>query len=186
MRPPHQHNVDATLGPGNPDELEQAVHMVYSELQQLAQRQLVRERQGHTLQPTALVHEAYARLANNPALNWQNQAHFLALAAGVMRQVLVDHARGRNAEKRGGDLQKVTLVEEATPADQAGIDVLDLHEAIEKLSTLEPDLARMVEMRFFGGLTLEDVMQVLGQSRRMVDKNWAFARAWLAGELGTG
>ena len=176
---------DATVGPGSPTRLDDAVQIVYQELQRLARRQLSRERVGHTLQATALVHEAYGRLAKNPALAWENESHFLGLAAGVMRQVLVDHARRRNAEKRGGDQQRVTLMESGLPDGEAGVDVLDLHRAIEKLSDLDAQMARMVELRFFGGLNLQETMQVLGQPRRKVDKDWAFARIWLARELGT-
>lgn len=179
-------NRDATLGPGSPTSLDDAVPVVYQELQRLARRQLSRERAQHTLQATALVHEAYGRLAKNPGLAWDNENHFLGLAAGVMRQVLVDHARRRTAEKRGGDQQPVTLIESAVPDGEAGVDVLDLHRAIEKLNGLDPQMARMVELRFFGGLNLAETMEVLGQSRRQVDKDWAFARVWLARELDTG
>lgn len=173
-----------TIGPGSPAALAAAAELVYAELQRLAQRQMFGERQGHTLQPTALVHEAYARLADNPELAWQNQAHFIGLAAGVMRQVLVDHARRRNAEKRGGDQQRVTLLEDLLPGDEATFDLLDLHEAIDKLAGLHPEMARLVELRFFGGLGLDELMDVLGQPRRTVDRNWKFARLWLARELG--
>lgn len=158
--------------------------MVYAELHRLAKRQMFGERQGHTLEPTALVHEAYARLADNPELVWQNQAHFIGLAAGIMRQVLVDHARRRNAEKRGGDQQRVTLLEDLLPGDEATFDLLDLHEALDRLAALHPDMARLVELRFFGGLNLEGLMEVLGQPRRTVDRHWKFARLWLARELG--
>lgn len=175
--------VDATVGAGSPTRLDDAVQVVYQELQRLARRQLGPERREHTLQATALVHEAYDRLAKNPALAWQNQNHFLGLAAGVMRQVLVDHARRRNAEKRGGDQHRVTLVESGLGDSETDVDVLDLHEAIEKLNDLDPQMARMVELRFFGGLNLQETMEVLGQSRRKVDKDWAFARLWLAREL---
>ena len=179
-------NPGATMGPGSPTRLDDAVQMVYQELQRLARRQLNRERAHHTLQATALVHEAYGRLAKNPALAWDNQNHFLGLAAGVMRQVLVDHARRRNADKRGGDQQRVTLIESGVPEGEVGVDVLDLHRAIEKLNELDAQMARMVELRFFGGLNLEETMEVLGQSRRKIDKDWAFAKLWLARELDTG
>lgn len=182
VRPPQQD--PPTIGAGSPEALDQAAEMVYSELQRLAQRQMFNEGHGHTLQPTALVHEAYARLAENTHLNWQNQAHFIGLAAGIMRQVLVDHARKRNAEKRGGDQQRVTLEEELLPGDGATFDLLDLHAAIDKLEALHPAMARLVELRFFGGLNLEELMALLEQSRRTVDRNWKFARVWLARELG--
>lgn len=171
------------MGPGSPTRVDDAVQIVYTELRRLARRQLRRERSQHTLQATALVHEAYGRLANNPALVWDNESHFLGLAAGVMRQVLVDYARRRNAAKRGGDQQRVTLIESSVPDNAAGVDVLDLHFAIEKLNELDPQMARMVELRFFGGLSLKETMEVLGLPRRKIDKDWAFARVWLAREL---
>lgn len=174
-----------TMGPGSPTRVDDAVQIVYMELHRLARRHLSRERAQHTSQATALVHEAYGRLAKNPALVWENEGHFLGFAAGVMRQVLVDYARRRNAENRGGDQQRVPLIEGNLPAGGTGVDVLNLHCAIEKLSDLDPQMARMVELRFFGGLSLQEAMDVLGQSRRKVDKDWAFARARLARELDT-
>lgn len=177
-------HTSATIGPGSPEDVVRATELVYSELKRLARAHMAKERKGHTLQPTALVNEAYERLADNMAIAWQNQAHFTALAAGVMRQILVDHARKKNAEKRGGDQQQVTLVEELLPLDESTFELLDLHEAIDKLAELHPDMAKQVELRFFGGLSLEDLMSVLDQPRRTVDRNWKFARLWLARELG--
>jgi RNA polymerase sigma factor (TIGR02999 family) len=177
-------NQEATIGPGTPADVVRATELVYAELKRLARQQMARERKGHTLQPTALVNEAFERLADNMALTWQNQAHFVALAAGIMRQVLVDHARKKNADKRGGDQQQVTLVEELLPMDESTFDLLDLHEAIDKLAELHPEMAKLVELRFFGGLNLEDLMSVLEQPRRTIDRNWKFARLWLARELG--
>ena len=181
--PPHP---PPTIGPGAQDGLGDAAARIYAELTRLARRQMSGERQGHTLQPTALVHEAFARLAGNTDLNWQNQAHFIGLAAGVMRQVLVDHARKRNAEKRGGDQQRVTLTEGLDPGSEETFDILELNDALEKLGALHPDMARLVELRFFGGLNHQDLMDALGQPRRTVDRNWQFARVWLARELGRG
>lgn len=173
-----------TIGPGAQEDFGDAAAQIYAELQRLARRQMSGERQGHTLQPTALVHEAFARLASNTNLSWQNEAHFVGLAAGVMRQVLVDHARRRSADKRGGDQQRVTLTEGLEPGEPATFDVLELNDALEKLSALHPDMARLVELRFFGGLNHHDLMEALGQPRRTVDRNWQFARVWLARELG--
>lgn len=173
-----------TIGPGAQQGVGDASAQIYAELQRLARRQMSGERQGHTLQPTALVHEAYARLADNTNLSWQNQAHFIGLAAGVMRQVLVDHARRRSADKRGGDQQRVTLTEGLEPGDPETFDVLELNDALEKLAALHPDMARLVELRFFGGLNHQGLMDALGQPRRTVDRNWQFARVWLARELG--
>ena len=175
-----------TIGPGGSDAVGDASARIYAELRRLARRQMSAERQGHTLQPTALVHEAFARLADNPNLNWRNQAHFVGLAAGVMRQVLVDHARRRGAGKRGGDQQRVTFTDGLEPGQEETFDVLELNAAIDKLARLHPDMARLVELRFFGGLNHEALMEALGQPRRTVDRNWQFARVWLARELDRG
>ena len=159
--------------------------LVHGELRRIAGAHMRRERGDHTLQPTALVNEAFVRLAKQDGQGWQGRAHFLAVAAQAMRQVLVDHARKRNAEKRGGDQQRVTLEDELLPGDGATFDLLDLHDALAKLEELHPAMARLVELRFFGGLNLEELMELLEQSRRTVDRNWKFARVWLARELGS-
>jgi RNA polymerase sigma factor (TIGR02999 family) len=173
-----------SLRAGDEAGLDHILQVVYSELQRIARNQMSKEKAGHTLQPTALVHEAYLRLVDDAAVGWQNRAHFFAVAARAMRQILVDHARRRDADKRGGDLQRVSLQDDLTPElPQAEFEFLDLHEAIEKLSALDAGLGRMVELRFFGGLTLDETAEVLGLSRRKVAKDWAFARVWLAQEL---
>lgn len=174
----------ATLGPGDAAKLEHAMQQMYAELRRIAQGQMSGEAAAHTLQPTALVNEAYGRLARNEGFQWQNQAHFLGIAAGVMRQVLVDYARKRNAAKRGSGVTAVTLHEDQLAHESNPIDVLALDAALVKLEALNSDLARLVELRFFGGLNHEALMETLGQSRRTLDKNWAFARAWLSRELG--
>lgn len=158
--------------------------MVYDELRRLADALLRRERPGHSLQPTLLVHDAWLRLANVRDLDWQDRSHFFAIAARAMRQLLVDHARRRLAQRRGGgEWTRVSLSE----ADAAGVpdevEVLALHDALEKLAVHDPRGARVVEMRVFAGLRVEEVAQVLGVSPRTVDGDWAMARLWLKREL---
>jgi RNA polymerase sigma factor (TIGR02999 family) len=167
----------------DPAQAEELLSIVYDELRQLARRQLQGERAGHTLQPTALVHEAYLRLVDARDLRWESRGHFFGTAARVMRQVLVDHARRRNAGKRGGALQRVTLETSIADEDAVAADVLDLHEALERLTANDAELARLVELRFFAGLTLDETAEALGVSRRKVAKDWSVARLWLQREL---
>jgi len=159
------------------------VAIVYDELRSIAQRQLRNERPGHTLQPTALVNEAYLRLFDPTANGWESRAHFFGVAARAMRQVLVDHARKRDAAKRGGELQRVTLVTDIAEAGKSETDLLDLHLALEKLAQNDAALARLVELRFFTGLTLDEAADTLGVSRRKAANDWAAARLWLLREL---
>jgi RNA polymerase sigma factor (TIGR02999 family) len=168
----------------DPAQAEELLAIVYDELRQLARRQLQGERPGHTLQPTALVHEAYLRLVDARDLRWESRAHFFGTAARAMRHVLVDHARRRNAEKRGGAMERVTLDTSIPGEDAMAADVLDLHEALERLTSNDCELARLVELRFFAGLTLDETAEALGVSRRKVAKDWSVARLWLQRELG--
>jgi len=156
--------------------------LVYAELRRLAAAFLRRERAGHTLQPTALVHEAWAKLARLSASHWQSRAHFLAVAARAMRRVLVNHALARQSLKRGGDRRQVTL-DAPLRSPGGGVDTLELHDAIERLADLDARKARLVEMRFFAGMSVEEVATVLGVSRSTVEADWRFARAWLSREL---
>jgi RNA polymerase sigma factor (TIGR02999 family) len=157
---------------------------VYRELRQQAARAMRREPVGVTLQTTALVHEAYLRLVDQRRVQWRNRAHFFAIAARQMRRVLVDHARARLAEKRGGGRANVTLSEgDAGVEPESTIGVLALHEALERLAAFDPDQARLVELRYFGGLTIEDTAEALGVSPTTVKSEWALARAWLRREL---
>ena len=173
-----------SLRAGERQQFELLLPLVYNELRVIASRQMSGERVEHTLQPTALVHEAYLRLAGGAELGWANRAHFFAAAARAMRQVLVDFARRKGADKRGGGLQRVSLHEDLAPElPGSDFDLLDLHESLEKLSGLDATLGRIVELRFFGGLTLDEVADVVGYSRRKVASEWAFARTWLAREL---
>ena len=158
--------------------------MVHEELRRIARRCVAGERPGHSLQATALVNEAYLRLVDVQRVHWQNRAHFLAMAARMMRRILVDHARGRLAEKRGGTMQRVTLGDAgAEPSAHDGLEVLALHEALERLAALDPEQARLVELRYFGGLGIEETAEALGVSAATVKREWAVARAWLRREL---
>ncbi len=160
--------------------------LVYDELRRVAARYLRRERPGHTLQATALVHDAYIRLMQDSRLSWQNRAHFCGIAARSMRQILVERARARGAEKRGGGRVRVTLDPEfSVPAAQT-IDLEVLDDALGRLETLDPELARVVEVRFFGGLSIDETAEALDLSPATVKRRWALAKAWLARELGPG
>lgn len=156
---------------------------VYAELRRLAGRYMRQERANHTLQPTALVHEAYMRLVQQPQVPWQSRAHFFATASQLMRHILVDHARARLAGKRGGMQHQVTLDEAILPANERSVDVLALHEAIETLTGLDARQGRIVELHFFGGLTFDEIALVLDCSVRTVKSEWSMARAWLRKDL---
>ncbi len=172
---------------GNQDALGELIPLVYQELRRLAGHYLRDERIGHTLQPTALVHELYLRLVGHDRIDWQNRAHFMAVAAQLMRRVLVDYARQRKAAKRGAPIPfDLEAFEQDTGA--VGLEaVLAVDEALARLSQLDPQQGRVVEMRYFGGLTVEETAEVLNISPRTVKRDWAMAKAWLYGELsGTG
>jgi RNA polymerase sigma factor (TIGR02999 family) len=159
---------------------------VYAELRRQAGRAMRRESPENTLQATALVHEAYLRLVDQRRVVWRNRAHFFGLAAQLMRRILVDHARERHAAKRGGGLRQLTISEANAPAPSPpdeGVDVLALHEALERLAALDPDQARLVELRYFGGLSIEETAEALDVSPATVKREWAIARAWLRREL---
>ena len=168
---------------GDQNALDALMPLVYSELRQLAQHYLRKERSDHTLQSTALVHEAYLRLAGQSPPQWQNRAHFFGIAAHLMRQILVEHARGRAAAKRGGGATRMTLDESLgmsmASAQQNEVDVIVLDKALQDLTELDAQQGRIVELRFFGGLTIEDTSEVLGISPATVKREWVTARAWL-------
>jgi RNA polymerase sigma-70 factor (ECF subfamily) len=163
--------------------LEQLLQLVYNELHDIAGRHLRRERPGHTLQPTALVHEAYLRLVGGKGLSATSRVHFLRAASRAMRQALVDHARARLALKRGSGLQ-ITLDEGLAGREEPIIDMLALDDALVRLAAAEPRWAQVVELKFFSGLDVPDIAQALGVSSATVKRDWQFARAWLARELG--
>ncbi len=164
---------------GDRQALEELMPLVYDELRRLARHYLRQERSDHTLQSTALVHEAYLRLAGGNAPNWQSRAHFFGVAAHIMRQILVEHARGRDAAKRGGNVCKLALDDAVAPLQQIDVDVVALDKALTELSELDAQQGRIVELRFFGGLTIEDTSEVLGVSPATVKRDWVTARAWL-------
>jgi RNA polymerase sigma-70 factor, ECF subfamily len=159
------------------------VPLVYGEMRRIAASCLRRERPGHTLQATALVHEAYLRLLKDEHLSFQNRAHFLGIAARAMREILVEHARARDAAKRGGERHRITLDEAIAATGGQNVDVLAIHEALERLAALDAQHARLVELRFFGGLTNEEAAEALGVSVATIKRTWAVARAWLFREL---
>jgi RNA polymerase sigma factor (TIGR02999 family) len=175
-------------GAGDASAGEQLLPAIYAELHRQASRAMRRERGEHTLQATALVHEAYLRLVDQRRVAWQNRAQFFGVAAQVMRRILVDHARAHHAEKRGGHMQPISLgaADNAQTHEQEGgaLDVLMLHDALERLALLDLDQARLVELRYFGGLNIEETAEALGVSPATVKREWATARAWLRRELG--
>jgi RNA polymerase sigma factor (TIGR02999 family) len=164
--------------------LDALLPVVYAELRRIAARQLRHERDGHTLQPTALVNEAYLRLVEQRRVNWESRAHFFGVAAQVMRRVLVDHARRQGAKKRNAGAQRVPLEEAVETAAVDQIPVLLLDHALGRLEKLDPGLARMVELRAFGGLTIDEAAHVLNMSPTTAKRDWRTAKAWLANELG--
>lgn len=163
--------------------LDSLLPVVYQELRRLAAAYIRHEKPGQTLQPTALVHEAYLRLMKDRPDRWQNRAHFCAIAAHSMRQILIERARARNAQKRWGDKARITLEEELVQGGERSVDLLALDQAIERLAALDPEQAQIVELRFFGGLTVEETADALGSSPATVKRHWAMARAWLKKEL---
>jgi RNA polymerase sigma factor (TIGR02999 family) len=175
----------AAWGRGDQDALDRLMPVVYDELHRIADRALNRERTGHTLQTTALVHEAYLRLVNQRAAQVQSRAHFYAIASQLVRRILVDHARRRASAKRGAGAPAVTL-ETDIADDTPAVDPLALDEALTRLAALDAQQSRIVEMRFFGGLTVEETADVLGISPRTVKRDWSMARAWLRRELSGG
>lgn len=169
-----------------PDALSRIFQITYGELRRIAQRMMSKERKGHTLQPTALVHEAYARLVDQTRVGVQSRAHFFGIAARAMRQVLVDHARKRSATKRGGGRKRVSLTRVAETGFDLDEDVLVLNEALAKLSSVDERMARVVELRVFSGLTMKEVAEVIGVSKRTADNDWSVAVRWLGRELSEG
>ncbi len=168
---------------GDPSALEKLIPLVQPELQRLARHYMSRERPGHTLQATALLDDAYLQLADNRYPQWQNRAHFFAAAAQLMRRIMVDHARQRQASKRGGGAIRVTLDEAAAVTQTRADELLALDEALEKLAAFDQRKAQVVEMRYFGGLTLEEIADVLKIHVNTVMRDWTAARAWLLAAL---
>ena len=181
-----QNDVTAWLlawGQGDADADDRLIERVYGDLRRVARRRLLTERPDHSLTPTALVHEAYVRLVDLRRVRWQNRAQFFAIAARLMRRVLVDHARAHAAVKRGGAVWRVPLAEALEGPSRSEVDVLDLEAAMTRLGTIDPRLTDIVVMRFFGGLTVEETAAALGASPATVKRDWTRARAWLFREL---
>ena len=171
---------------GDPAALDALIPLVYGELRRLARHYLQQEKQGHTLSSTALVHEAYLRLVNQREVTWQNRAHFFGVASQMMRRILVDHARKRASAKRGGELLTLALDEAVAAPRGKAIDLMALDDALVGLAKLDERQSRLVELRFFGGLSIEETSEVLGVSTPTVKRDWASARAWLFRELSRG
>ena len=179
-------SADGASGPGSSSVSERLFVLVYDELRGIASRIMSRERAGHTLQPTALVNEAYLKLVDQSVLRWNDRAHFVSIAARAMRRILVDHARRRGADKRGGEWQRVTLDEQVALDPGADVELLDLDLALEKLAGLDARAAQVAELRLFGGMSVPETAHVLGVSPRTVDGDWAMARMWLSREIAGG
>ena len=173
-------------GQGDETALGRLIPLVQRELHQIARRCMAGERAEHGLQPTALVNEAYLRLLKDDPARWQNRAHFCAIAAHSMRQILIERARARGALKRGGAQPRVTLDEGLIAGADRSVDLVALDEALERLETIDPEQARLVELRFFGGLTIEETAEAMDISPATVKRHWTVARAWLARELAGG
>lgn len=174
----------ADWGRGNPDAREALMPVVYDELRRLARHYLRHERPDHTLQSCALVNEAYLRLVGQPSPPWQNRAHFFAVAAQMMRHILVDHARSRRAAKRGAGAPRLTLTGDIAFSKKPEIDLLAIDEVLNRLTAMDPEQGRLVELRFFGGLSVEETALVMGISPATVKREWATAKAWMRHELG--
>jgi RNA polymerase sigma factor (TIGR02999 family) len=172
---------------GRRDALEDLVPLVYQDLRRMAAGYMRREPAGHALQPTALVHEAYVRLIDQRQVKWRNRAHFFGVASGMMRRILVDQARLHRAQKRGGQWERVTLAgDEVGTEGPDAVDVLALHESLERLAAFDPQQERIVELRYFGGLTIEEAAEVLAISAATVVREWTIAKAWLRADLSGG
>ena len=171
-------------GKGDQAALEKLMPLVYDELRRLASNYLRRERATHTLQPTALVNEAYLKLVDQRDAKWQNRAHFFGISAQLMRRILVDHARQHQAAKRGGsNQQRLSITSAERFAKQPEVDLLALNEALEELTQMDPQQAQIVELKFFGGLSINETAEVLGIGHATVERDWKMARAWLRRQL---
>lgn len=170
---------------GKKTALDELMPLVYNELHNLAVHYMNGQRAGHTLQATALVNEAYLRLIDSSRVNWQNRSHFFAISAQLMRRILVDFARAKGSQKRGGELQRVELDETVAVVDNSKINLLELDEVLKTLANLNPRHSQVVELRYFGGLSEEEIAGILGVSKRTVRRDWKIARAWLYRELKT-
>lgn len=171
------------LARGDRGAADKLMPLVYEELKRLARSYMRRERPDHTLQATALVHEAYLKLVRQQAVDWQNRSHFFGIAAQLMRRILIDHARGHGREKRGGDKVVLPLNEALVFSPEYSEELVKLDEALERLTGIDPRQGKIVELRYFGGLSVEETAEFLGISAKTVKRDWAVAKAWLHGEL---
>jgi RNA polymerase sigma factor (TIGR02999 family) len=171
------------LSNGESCAVEALLPVVYDELKKLAASYLRRERVGHTLQPTALVHEAYIKLIDQTRVSWQSRAHFFGIAAQIMRRILIDHARQHKADKRGGEINKLQLDENIDKAVEMSAELVALDDALNDLAKVDAQMAKLVELRYFGGLTFEETAEVLGISLITAKRHWKLAQAWLYGQL---
>lgn len=170
-------------GKGDAQARDRMLPLVYEELRRIAARYLSGERRDHTLQPTALVHEAYLRLIDQRLVDWRNRAQFVGMAATMMRRILLNHARDKAAVKRGGDAERVSVSLAADVLAQPELDLISLHDALERLATIDPRKGEVVELKFFGGLTTPEIAEVLRLAPATVERDWSFARAWLCDAL---
>ncbi len=168
---------------GKREAVDELLPLIYDELKRIAANYLRRERSGHTLQPTALVNEAYMKMIDITQVSWQNKAHFIGVAANQMRRILVDHARQHNAQKRGGEFHILTLNEEIDKADEQSADLIALDDALTELAKVDAVKAHIVELRYFGGLTTEETAEVLGVAPITIKRHWKMTKAWLYGQL---
>jgi RNA polymerase sigma factor (TIGR02999 family) len=173
----------AQVGGGNRAAVDELTPLVYRELKRIAGGQLRNERPGHTLQATALVHEAYLKLVDQRDVSWQNRAHFFGVAAQVMRRILMDYAKSKVRDKRGGGMRQTTLDEALVVSEDRASDLVQIDEALTRLEQLDARQAKVVELRFFGGLSVEETAEALGISAPTVKREWAMAKAWLYREL---
>jgi RNA polymerase sigma-70 factor, ECF subfamily len=189
MSPPEMSEGDevtlllSALTRGDDGAASKLIPVVYGELRKLAGSYMRKERVDHTLQATALVHEAYLKLVEQRSVNWQSRAHFFGIAAQIMRRILIDHARGHTREKRGGEQRKVSLDEAFIFAEQRADELLAVDDSLNQLAKFDPRQARVVELRFFGGLSVEEAAEVLGVSPKTVKRDWSVAKAWLYADL---
>ena len=180
---PHVTTLLLAWGNGDENALEELIPLVHRELRRMAQRAMAGENAGNTLQPTALVNEVYLRLVDIKSVQWNDRAHFFALSARLMRRILVDFARSKRYQKRGGGVPTVSLDDASMPAQERAEDLVALDEALERLSAIDPRRSQVVELRFFGGLGVEETAEVLNVSRHTVMRDWTLARTWLFREL---
>jgi RNA polymerase sigma-70 factor (ECF subfamily) len=171
------------LSGGNRAVVDELTPLIYQELKRIAGGQLRRERPGHTLQATALVHEAYIKLIDQRGVSWQNRAHFFGIASQIMRRILLDYAKSQNREKRGGGLHKTSLDEGLIVSEDRASDLVQIDQALTRLEALDARQAKVVELRFFGGLNVEETAEAMGISTPTVKREWAMAKAWLHREL---